>query len=230
MSESTKHSNIAQALSAFQGDMPTVPKTKTATIPTKGGGGYKYQYADLADIMTAAGPLLAKHGLAFTTMPRILDNGRMILDAKLIHESDGVISGSLPIMDGSPQQIGSALTYMRRYLLGCLTGIVTDDDDDGHAATHTPRPAPASRPAQHHAPAHQSAPDSVSDEQTVMITDAQSSSILDCVNALELNEERLDAAVLWASKNRTTDPLALSSAEAGRLIGFLQAKLPAGEE
>ena len=36
------------------------------------------------------------------------------------------------------------MTYGRRYLLGCLTGIVTEADDDGKAASTTP-PTPAKR-------------------------------------------------------------------------------------
>ena len=42
--------------------------------------------------------------------------------------------------------MGSSLTYGRRYLLGCLTGIVTDDDEDGQIATQEERPAPRKAP------------------------------------------------------------------------------------
>jgi hypothetical protein len=38
--------------------------------------------------------------------------------------------------------VGSALTYARRYLLGCMTGIVTDDDDDGALASRAGKKAP----------------------------------------------------------------------------------------
>ena len=37
-----------------------------------------------------------------------------------------------------PQGAGSALTYARRYALGCMTGLVTELDDDGNAASHAP--------------------------------------------------------------------------------------------
>jgi len=36
----TEHPNLAAALSAFQAEMPVVPKGKTAKVPTKAGGSY----------------------------------------------------------------------------------------------------------------------------------------------------------------------------------------------
>ena len=119
---------IAAALSAFQGEMPTVPKSHTATVKSDKGN-YSYTYAGLADVTEAAAPLLAKHGLAFVTLP---ENGRLV--GLLLHASGESLSASLPLGGGTPQQIGSSLTYMRRYLFGCMTGLVTDDDDDGRGA------------------------------------------------------------------------------------------------
>lgn len=128
------HKTLAAALAAFQAEMPTVHKGKTAKVPTKAGGSYSYDYADLADMAQQIHPLLASHGLAFTTLPRATDSGSYELLARLMHTSGESIEGALPIRGGSPQEWGSALTYMRRYLLGCLTGVVTDADDDGQAA------------------------------------------------------------------------------------------------
>jgi hypothetical protein len=126
--------NIAAALVAFQKEMPTVHKGKTATVPTKAGGQYSYTYADLADVTAVAAPILTSHGLAFISHPEFVD-GRPLLVGVLLHESGETIEGSLPLTGGTDQAMGSSLTYARRYLLGCLTGIVTDNDDDGAAAT-----------------------------------------------------------------------------------------------
>jgi len=125
--------NLAAALSAFQGEMPTVVKSSRADVPTKSGGKYSYTYADLADVSQAALPLLAKHGLAFTACPRLAERGYELC-GKLLHTSGESLEGALPIAGNSPQEMGSSITYMRRYLLGCMTGIVTDDDDDGRLA------------------------------------------------------------------------------------------------
>lgn len=136
-------SELAKALAAFQAEMPAVRKTNTANVPTKAGGKYTYTYADLADITQAAMPILTKHGLSFTTAPRNTDTGYE-LAATLLHTSGETLDGgALPLRGGTPQEMGSSLTYMRRYLFGCVTGLVTDEDDDGQIAQTAP---PAKRP------------------------------------------------------------------------------------
>lgn len=118
------------ALSALQGELDSVTKGKKALVPHKGGGSHSYAYADLASISSHVLPLLSKHGLAFTCTPISLADS-VTLRGVLTHSGGGAIEGSLPIFGRTPQEIGSSITYMRRYLLGCLTGVVTDEDDDG---------------------------------------------------------------------------------------------------
>lgn len=125
--------NLASALAAFQASMPVVAKNKTADT-----GKYRYTYADLADVTAAAMPLLVKHGLAFSACPRATDSGYELAGV-LLHTSGERLEGALPLHGRTPQEMGSALTYARRYLLGCLTGIVTDDDDDAQAANAAKR-------------------------------------------------------------------------------------------
>ncbi len=135
-------STLATALVAFQSEMPTVTKGKKASVPTKTGGSYSYTYADLADVTAAGIPVLGKHGLSFTSRPRRCDGGDYELEGVLMHTSGETSTGSLPLHGRTPQELGSALTYARRYLFGCLTGIVTDDDDDAQAANHAKRSNP----------------------------------------------------------------------------------------
>jgi hypothetical protein len=135
---------LAKALAAFQAEMPTVTKNHTATVKSDKGS-YSYTYAGLADVSEAAMPLLAKHGLSFSTLP----SGQALV-GMLLHESGESLTASLPINGATPQQIGSSLTYMRRYLLGCMTGVVTDDDDDGQQAQQA---ATKRKPAQRQAAA-----------------------------------------------------------------------------
>lgn len=132
----TTHGSLETALVAFQADMPSVHKGQRATIPGKDGrSGYSYRYADLADVAAVAHPLLTKHGLSFTTQPRYVDGAGFVLVGVLRHQGGQRDEGMLPIMGRDAQAIGSSITYARRYLLGCMTGIVTDDDEDGAAAT-----------------------------------------------------------------------------------------------
>lgn len=140
------HPNLAAALAAFQAQMPAVHKGKTAVVKTRQGGEYRYSYADLADVTRAAMPLLARHGLSFTAYPRRTDKGDYELFGSLVHttllagvEDKNAPTGSLPLYGNTAQELGSSITYARRYLLGCLTGIVTDDDEDGNVAQTAPR-------------------------------------------------------------------------------------------
>lgn len=129
------HSNLWLALLAFQQEMPTVPKTKTAKVPTKSGGQYTYTYADLAVVSAVATPLLVKHGLVYVSTPGAGERGYE-LTGRIVHAATGEeVSGALPLFGTSSQDIGGSITYMRRYLMGCLTGIITDDDTD---ADHAP--------------------------------------------------------------------------------------------
>lgn len=119
---------IAEALAAFQAEMPTVHKGKRAEV-----GKYSYTYADLADITEAAMPRLTGHGLSFSSRPQRVEGGYELV-GMLLHTSGEHLEGALPIRGNNPQELGSSITYMRRYLFGCLTGLVTDDDDDGALA------------------------------------------------------------------------------------------------
>ena len=64
----TKTPSLAEALVAFQASVPTIPKNRTAKIPTKNGGSYSYSYADLTDILEAIRQPLA-HRLISRSQP-----------------------------------------------------------------------------------------------------------------------------------------------------------------
>lgn len=206
--------NLAAALAAFQAEMPVVPKGKTAKVPTKAGGSYSYTYAGLADVTEAAMPLLARHGLSFSCLPRMGERGFELV-GRLLHSSGESIEGSLPISGNTPQEMGSSLTYMRRYLLGCITGLVTDDDDDGALASRAPkkRPRAATPPA---------------DDPGEQITDAQVRKL----NIL-LREHGMDTCETrfgWLSQGcqrEITSSKQLTKAEATRAIDALSRKADA---
>lgn len=129
---------LTRALIEVQKVLPVVAKSKTANVPMKGGGSYSYTYADLGDVTAAAFPLLTEHGLAFSCCPRVTERGYELAGI-LLHVSGERLEGALPLHGNDPQQIGGALTYHRRYLLGCMLGIVTDDDADGRQAVGASR-------------------------------------------------------------------------------------------
>jgi hypothetical protein len=150
----TDHDSLAAALAGFQAELPRVRKDNQGVINAKDGKqGYKYMYADLADVSLVVMPLLGKHGLSFSTKPTMVD-GRFVLEYVLRHTSGESDGGQWPLSVGTPQQMGSAITYARRYALSAITGVAPDDaDDDGvaaaavshRAAERVERPAEPSR-------------------------------------------------------------------------------------
>ena len=136
-----KHATITAALAAFQSDLPKVGKGSTNPA-------FKSKYADLADIVAVVLPKLAEHGLAWVTTPTFTVNG-FVLAYELRHEGGESITGEWPLPDpsaASSQQMGSAVTYGKRYALSAVTGIAPDDDDDGNKASEA-RSAPRRRPS-----------------------------------------------------------------------------------
>lgn len=126
MDQKTSNTSLAKALSQFQSELPNV--TLDGENPH-----FRSKFATLANMTHTVLPALAKHGLSFTTAPQVTDQG-FVLEATLLHESGEMLTASLPIGAGKPQDVGSALTYYRRYALAALTGVVADDDDDGNTA------------------------------------------------------------------------------------------------
>lgn len=130
---------LAAALAAVQSELPRVRKSETGEVKgtTKDGKyySYEYSYADLASVSAAVLPLLGKHGLAFTAWPTTTPRG-FLLRYSLLHESGEMMTGEypLPVDVKSPQAMGSAITYARRYALCSVIGVSPDDDDDAAAA------------------------------------------------------------------------------------------------
>jgi hypothetical protein len=123
------HGNIYEALLAFQAEMPVI--AKTATNPH-----FKSKYAGLPEISEQIIPLLNKHGIIYLCGGREGAEGKGWFIGRLLHaKSDTLVDGEIPLFGADPQKLGSAITYYRRYMLGMLTGVITDEDDDGNLAS-----------------------------------------------------------------------------------------------
>lgn len=123
---------IAQALANFQTEINQPKLTKPVKIFKNNNNGkdYDFKYADLSACMAAAAPLLSKNGLAVT---------QLITDRKLItllaHKSGQWFKSEIGIGNATKyQELGSAITYLKRYSYCAILGIVGDDDDDGNMA------------------------------------------------------------------------------------------------
>lgn len=125
---------LAAALAKAQAALPSA--VKDAVNPH-----FRSKYADLAAIWQAARKPLADNGLSVVQLPTEAGDGKIGLTYILMHTSGEWISDTVssPIVKNDPQGVGSALTYLRRYSLAALVGIVADEDDDGNAASQAPR-------------------------------------------------------------------------------------------
>jgi ERF superfamily len=151
----TETPTLWQALIAAQGEL-TNPKAETTGQVAQ----RKYKYADLASVMDHVRPILASHGLCIVQRPIISDDRMAILlETNLCHTSGAMIDSIMPVcgIATAPQQVGSALTYARRYAIMAMLGIAAEqEDDDGSAATQGYKPpqqrrepprAPVAQPA-----------------------------------------------------------------------------------
>lgn len=132
---------LAAALVKAQAQFSAIPKDSTNPF-------YNSKYADLADVVKHAGPVLSANGLAIAQFATEAD-GSPALTTFLLHESGQFLADTMLLLlsKSDPQGQGSALTYARRYAYMAALGLVADADDDGNQASATHAPA-ASRPAQ----------------------------------------------------------------------------------
>ena len=135
---------LFEALARARAKFPVVRLNRTANIPTKAGKPIKFQYADLASVVSAVAPILSEHGL---TVTHTFDGATMI--TTLSHQSGGYIYGEAPMPEWGPdpKKWGAAATYVRRYSLLGIIGLVADEDHDATVLEQEPAPKPAPKPA-----------------------------------------------------------------------------------
>lgn len=124
--------NLWVALIQAQAEFKPVVKNKTATVYSpKSGKTYYYKYADLADVLAMALPVLTRHELGII-QPNIFVGNQLRVVTHLIHSSGEWMCGDgfALIETGPRQDVGTDATYNRRYDLCSLLGIVADEDID----------------------------------------------------------------------------------------------------
>ncbi len=127
MTQSETTNELSAALAKAQGAM------KAATF-NKINPHYKNRYADLAAVVDAIRVPLSTNGLSYTQTTEIREGG-FVLVTTLRHASGQWIASEYPLPVGAkPQELGSALTYARRYSLSAIACIAADDDDDAESA------------------------------------------------------------------------------------------------
>ncbi|MGE5165318.1 MAG: ERF family protein [Sphingobacteriales bacterium] len=94
---------------------------------------FKNKYADLAAVIDAIRKPLTDNGLSITQTTQMYD-GQLVLLTTLRHCTGQWVCSEYPLpMNATPQQLGSALTYAKRYSLSSMVCLAADDDDDAEA-------------------------------------------------------------------------------------------------
>ena len=129
----TTQSNIWAKLAKAQAEMPQ-------PVFDSANSHFGNRYASLKAINDAVTPSLLKYGL-FPTQEFAADLDRMVLSVLTTvvdtetTESVTLAIYPIPLAGLSQQQIGSAITYGRRYSLSSAFCRVADEDDDGNLAS-----------------------------------------------------------------------------------------------
>jgi hypothetical protein len=129
MNQSESIAKLATALSIVQGKLTHAKKDSANPF-------FKSKYADLESVWDACRDLLAANGLSVMQFPGEFIDGTMSMTTILAHSSGEWIGQemSLPVTKPDAQGSGSALTYMRRYALAAVVGVVQADDDANAAS------------------------------------------------------------------------------------------------
>jgi hypothetical protein len=105
---------------------------------------FKTKYADLASVWDAIRLPLSTNGLCVIQLPETDADGKMVLRSILAHSGGATIETVYPLRptQDTPQGLGSAITYARRYTLMAMVGVAPEDDDGNAASGHKPQDPP----------------------------------------------------------------------------------------
>lgn len=158
--EKISHKSVYAALSAFQGELEPIEQSSEVKFKTKAGEEVNFKYAPLGEIMKTIYPLLAKHGLSArheltdNSVEAILTHetaeqkeGKVetvfeVVDSENTRKphtekyafitTNELRSGKLLIdtKKSEMKEVGAQITYARRYTLGLVLGLATEEDKD----------------------------------------------------------------------------------------------------
>lgn len=129
--EASEMKNLYKALAKFRQQLKQ---------PVKDGANpyFKSTYVTLDGVIKAVDTALEGTGLSYIQEAATSD-GLPAVRTVLFHEDGGTMASgwlSLPLKNGAtPQDVGSLLTYAKRYQLAAFFGVSSDVDDDGNSAS-----------------------------------------------------------------------------------------------
>ncbi|MBP5792931.1 MAG: ERF family protein [Spirochaetaceae bacterium] len=128
MNQSEKLETLLSDLAKAQAEFPTLPKDKN---------GYNYKYTDLDTVISTLRPILAKHNIGFIQTLTTAGTGMSAMTTRLFNASGEWLEDTTPLpgislaKGNAAQNLGAAITYMKRYTLCAMLGVSCDEDPDG---------------------------------------------------------------------------------------------------
>ena len=131
--------SMDEAMAVIQREAPVIVKTETVDTRPEGGK-IRYNFAGFNTVWAAVATLMDDLGLIWTAWTDVIElsqgQSRFVLKYSLVHIPTGQSrNGMYPLAGDTPQKIGSAITYARRYALVALLNLRVANDDDDAAAT-----------------------------------------------------------------------------------------------
>lgn len=138
MTRSETITKIAVALSKAQKNIGAA--AKGAANPF-----FKSKYADLGSVMEACKEALNAEGITVLQPVTTTADGKHAVETVLLHESGEFISSTmtLELTKTNMQDLGSAISYARRYSIQSLVFIPAEDDDGEKSMTRGATPVTA---------------------------------------------------------------------------------------
>jgi hypothetical protein len=204
---------LASALAKAQAELVNPEKSLIATIraAAPGEGERTFRYAPLSSGLDIVRKTLGQHEIA-TVQTTAIDqaSGMVNLTTVLAHASGEWIASDWPVCPiaemGSPQRMGAALTYARRYALFTLVGIAGEDDLDapnittgGPAAGHSSDSRQDRFRPRTRGPGNGRMRSTKSNTATVLDA-GQSAALRDKLLAEVASLASADSAVMWATR------------------------------
>lgn len=117
---------LCKALAQCQAEIKNPKKSKTANA-----GKFKYNYADISDVLACINSVAPKFGLAHTQVIRPNHEGRSCIFTMVMHESGQWLCSEYKLPPASDNhEMGGNITYGRRYALAPMFGIASEEDTD----------------------------------------------------------------------------------------------------
>lgn len=127
-----ENNNLSKKFMQVLNEVPNFSTDETANA-----GSRTYKYLNLSTLLKNIKPIFEKHDIAFSQKVTFdsTGDGRQTLgtvETIIFDENEQQTVCEYPFfVTGDPQQVGSAITYARRYSLTTVLGIFPDKDDDG---------------------------------------------------------------------------------------------------